>query len=319
MIYGYIRVSTSGQERGTSLSTQRARLKEQGADKIVSETRSGASTDRPELAKLLSKLVKGDTLLVYRFDRLARNTRHLLEIVEDLTARGIEFKSVSENIDTSTPTGKMFLTVMGAIAELERATIKERTEQGYRAYIENGGKVGRRATDQDRLNLAKRLLLEGQRYADVAKQTNIPAKTLYRHFPSREIDRLRDGKLTPKEALSLEKIKPALASQAVIKTSKKHGKAPVKAKDNVTPLPKSEPDSKSSKITPAQARHLRFIAHFESLPHPEQTAILDETAKKITAIKQKQFSQDRAEGVAHKNFDYVFVMAEIMGIAYSKF
>lgn len=224
MIYGYIRVSTSGQERGTSLSTQRARLKEQGADKIVSETRSGASTDRPELAKLLSKLVKGDTLLVYRFDRLARNTRHLLEIVEDLTARGIEFKSVSENIDTSTPTGKMFLTVMGAIAELERATIKERTEQGYRAYIENGGKVGRRATDQDRLNLAKRLLLEGQRYADVAKQTNIPAKTLYRHFPSREIDRLRDEQVvscTPETTKKSENTDLCVASKQMPQTTDK--------------------------------------------------------------------------------------------------
>lgn len=135
MIYGYIRVSTSGQEFGTSLSTQRARLKEQGADKIVSGARTAWSLSDCSLS--LSRA----TRYWFRFDRLARNTRHLLEIVEDLTARGIEFKSVSENIDTSTPISKMFLTVMGAIAELERATIKERTEQGYRAYIENGGRL----------------------------------------------------------------------------------------------------------------------------------------------------------------------------------
>lgn len=193
MIYGYIRVSTQGQERGTSLATQRKKLKEHGADKIISETKSGASIDRPELTGLLSKLSKGDTLLVYRFDRLARNTRHLLEIVEGLEAKGVYFKSVTENIDTNTPMGKMFLTVMGAIAELERATIRERTEQGYRQYIENGGKVGRKMTDPARLSLAKRLLLEGQTYQSVAKQTGVSAKTLYRHFPSRDIDCQKHG------------------------------------------------------------------------------------------------------------------------------
>lgn len=189
-VYGYARVSTANQQRGSSLTTQRMKLKGFGAEKIICETGSGA-IERPKLDKLLSQLQRGDTLLVYRFDRIARNTRHLLEIVDDLVARGIGFKSVSENVDISTPVGKLFLTFMGAIAELERATIKERTEQGYRLYIQQGGKVGRKPIDGNRLRLAKRLLLEGQNYIDVAKQTGISSKTLYRYFPSREMDRIK--------------------------------------------------------------------------------------------------------------------------------
>lgn len=191
-VYGYVRVSTNSQEnKGTSLSTQTKMLKAQGAQKLYKDVKSGASLDRPELQKLLGKLVQGDTLLVCRFDRFARNTKDLLEMVEQLNQKGVVFRSLHENIDTSTPIGKMFITVIGAIAEFERNTILERTKTGRQRYVENGGKLGRKATNQERLDLAKQELIRLGDYETVSQSTKIPKGTLYRLFPAREIDRLR--------------------------------------------------------------------------------------------------------------------------------
>lgn len=181
-IYGYARVSTAGQERGgTSLTTQSEQLTTAGATHIVCEVMSGAVANRPKLDELLGTLQAGDTLLVCRFDRLARSTRHLLDIVDTLNGRGVHFRSLHEQIDTTTPQGKLFLTLMGALGEFERELIKERTQQGIQRYRDNGGLMGRPPIVQDRLALARELLGRGETYTQVAKKTGISRSSLYRH------------------------------------------------------------------------------------------------------------------------------------------
>lgn len=182
-IYGYARVSTAGQGRdGTSLDTQKDQLGRAGATHIVCEVMSGAVANRPKLDELLNTLRAGDTLLVCRFDRLARSTRHLLDIVDTLNGRGVHFKSLHEQIDTTTPQGKLFLTIMGALGEFERDLIKERTQQGIQRYRDNGGLMGRPPIVQDRLDLARELLERGENYTQVAKKTGISRSSLYRYF-----------------------------------------------------------------------------------------------------------------------------------------
>jgi len=133
-LIGYARVSTDDQVHDAQIDELRAA----GCDRIYQEHGSGASRARPVLTKLLGELTTGDVLVVVRLDRLARSVSHLLAVIEDLEARGVHFRSIRDPIDTSTPQGMFSLQVLGAVAQLERALIAERTKAGIKAAKARG-------------------------------------------------------------------------------------------------------------------------------------------------------------------------------------
>jgi DNA invertase Pin-like site-specific DNA recombinase len=140
MIIGYARGSTNDQD----LSSQLDQLKQAGATKIYKEKISGARSDRPELAKLMRLLNYGDVLLVTRLDRLARSTRDLLNVLDAVSNAGAAFKSLSDQwADTTTPHGRLMLTVLGGLAEFERELIRARTGEGRKRAMAAGVKFGR--------------------------------------------------------------------------------------------------------------------------------------------------------------------------------
>ncbi|MBU5230383.1 recombinase family protein [Intestinimonas butyriciproducens] len=143
MKIGYIRVST--QEQNTL--RQEALMESLGVDEVYIDRMSGKNTNRPELQKMMEYVRKGDTVIVESISRFARNTRDLLELVEQLTAKGVEFVSRKEAIDTTTPTGKFMLTVFGAVAELEREYILQRQREGIAIAKEQGKYKGRKPID----------------------------------------------------------------------------------------------------------------------------------------------------------------------------
>ena len=140
MKIGYIRVST--QEQNTM--RQEVLMEALGVDEVYIDRMSGKNTNRPELQKMMEYVRKGDTVIVESISRFARNTRDLLELVEQLTAKGVEFVSKKEAIDTTTPTGKFMLTVFGAVAELEREYILQRQREGIAIAKEQGKYKGRK-------------------------------------------------------------------------------------------------------------------------------------------------------------------------------
>lgn len=139
----YVRVSTVEQNE----ARQKEALEKYQIDKWFEEKVSGKSADRPELQKLLEYVREGDTIYIHDFSRLARNTKDLLEIVEGLEKRGVTLISNKENIDTSTPTGKLMLTMIGAIAEFERQNLLERQREGIAIAKREGKYKGRKAVD----------------------------------------------------------------------------------------------------------------------------------------------------------------------------
>ena len=140
MKIGYIRVST--QEQNTM--RQEVLMEALGVDEVYIDRMSGKNANRPELQKMMEYVRKGDTVIVESISRFARNTRDLLELVEQLTAKGEEFVSKKEAIDTTTPTGKMMLTVFGAVAELEREYILQRQREGIAIAKDQGKYTGRK-------------------------------------------------------------------------------------------------------------------------------------------------------------------------------
>ena len=154
MEIGYARVSTGEQ----TLDLQLDALTKAGCGKIYQETASGAKADRPVLDEVLSYLRKGDTLVVWRLDRLGRSLEHLIETVAALAERGIGFKCLTEQIDTTTPGGKLIFHVFGALAEFERDLIRERTQAGLAGHAP-GDDSGRpkKLTDAKQLDLARTL------------------------------------------------------------------------------------------------------------------------------------------------------------------
>ena len=139
-MFGYARVSTRDQD----FNAQVAELMAAGCAKVYREKASGAKTDRAELAKVISKLEPGDVLVVCRLDRLARSTRDLLNIIEALTQRGAGFKSLKDTwADTTSPHGRLMLTVLGGLAEFERELIRARTGDGRKRAKERGVRFGR--------------------------------------------------------------------------------------------------------------------------------------------------------------------------------
>ena len=177
-IYGYARVSTKDQ----SLASQDAQLRAAGCTKIYAEKISGARSDRPELAKLLKRLDQGDVLIVTRLDRLARSTRDLLNLLDAIGKAGAGFKSLSDAwADTTTPHGRLMLTVLGGLAEFERELIIARTGEGRSRAQARGVKFGRppALTPHQRQEASQRLA-NGEAQADVARSFNVSQATISR-------------------------------------------------------------------------------------------------------------------------------------------
>ncbi|ACD94854.1 recombinase family protein [Trichlorobacter lovleyi] len=175
-IIGYARVSTEGQE----LTAQLEQLNGAGVDKIFKEKASGVKQDRPQLAAMLDHLREGDTVIVCKLDRIARSTKHLLEIVESLEARKVSFKVLNINLDTSTPTGKLMLSMLASIAQFEREMMLERQREGIRLAKDAGRYQGRKATARALSDKALELLAQGKTKQAVADELEIGIASVYR-------------------------------------------------------------------------------------------------------------------------------------------
>ncbi|MBA4143871.1 MAG: recombinase family protein [Nitrosospira sp.] len=181
MKIGYARVSTQEQD----LALQLDALTKEGCEKIFQEKASGAQRDRPELKAALSFMRKGDTLVVWKLDRLARSMKQLIETIESFQGQGIGLKSLQDPIDTSSPSGKLVFHIFAALAEFERGVIRERTTAGLRAARERGRVGGRPPSLSAKdLQVAKAMLKDSNiTVAAVARRLNVAASTLYRHIP----------------------------------------------------------------------------------------------------------------------------------------
>ena len=176
MKYGYARVSTDDQKADLQI----AALKGAGCDPIFTDTASGASSKRPELTRCLEALRAGDTLVVWKLDRLGRSLSHLVTVLSDLQGKGVAFKSLTEAIDTDTPAGRFMGHMLGALAEFERALIIERTQAGLKAAKQRGVKLGRRpALSPEQRQHARALLAQGESPATVARLLKVCRATLY--------------------------------------------------------------------------------------------------------------------------------------------
>ena len=159
MKIGYIRVSTKEQ----NTIRQETLMESLGVDEVYIDRMSGKDTHRPELQKMMAYVRRGDTVIVESISRFARNTRDLLELTEQLTAKGVEFISQKESIDTTTPTGKFMLTVFGAVAELERAYILQRQREGIAIAKEQGKYTGRKPVEHPQFDEVVRRWKRGER------------------------------------------------------------------------------------------------------------------------------------------------------------
>ena len=179
MNIGYARVSTQDQ----NLDLQNDALKAAGCEKIYTDKLSGAKTDRPGLEEILGFIRRGDTLVVWKLDRLGRSLKHLIQVLNTLDERGVYFKSVQESLDTSTPGGKLIFHVFGALAEFERDIIRERTLAGLAAARARGRKGGRpKKLSEKQIVIAKRLLDDPAiSVSEVCKSMGVSRATLYRY------------------------------------------------------------------------------------------------------------------------------------------
>ena len=181
MLIGYARVSTQDQ----NLELQRDALNKAGCKKIFEDKISGARADRPGLVMALEMLREDDTLIVWKLDRLGRSVKQLVGLVSDLQKQGVQFKSLTDSIDTSTPSGRFFFHVMASLAEMERELTIERTRAGLETARKYGRKGGRRPKmTESKIESAKKLLASGIPPKDVAKNLGVSIPTLYRWLPA---------------------------------------------------------------------------------------------------------------------------------------
>src|SRR6266568_4957227 len=171
MLIGYARVSTTDQ----TLHLQKDALEKMGCSKIFTDTASGAKAERKGLEETLQYLREGDTLVVWRLDRLGRSLKHLIETITKLNNRKIGFKSIQENIDTTTSGGKLVFHIFGALAEFERGIIKERTQAGLQAARARGRLGGRpKALNLKKASIALALYMDkNNSITDICKTLNI--------------------------------------------------------------------------------------------------------------------------------------------------
>lgn len=187
MLLGYARVSKSNDQQ---TAPQLRALRDAGCKKIFEESASGGRWDRPELHRLLGQLREGDTLVVWKLDRLSRSLKDLLVILERVEAAGAKFRSLTEAVDTSGPAGRMVMQMLGAFAEFERAMIRERTKAGLREARAKGRTPGRkpRLTAAQEKEIVDAVTSGRKAAAEMARLFNIHPSTV-----SRLIDRARVG------------------------------------------------------------------------------------------------------------------------------
>jgi DNA invertase Pin-like site-specific DNA recombinase len=180
MLIGYARVSKNEQH----LELQLDALNKSGCEQIFTDKITGSKAERKGLQEALSHLRKGDSLVVWRLDRLGRSLKHLIETLTNLHEKGIEFKSLTENIDTSTPTGMLMSHLIGALAEFERNLIRERTNAGLEAARARGHKGGRpKVGETETKQMARKLYADkSNRVKDICKSLRISKATFYRYI-----------------------------------------------------------------------------------------------------------------------------------------
>ena len=182
MKIGYARVSTRDQK----LDLQIDALKKAGCEKIFSDVISGATKDRPNLDKMLEQLRAGDTVVVYKLDRLGRSLRHLVNLINEFMEKGIHFQSLSDNIDTNTTQGKLMFNIMASLAEFERDLIRERTQAGLKAARARGRVGGRPkglSKEAENIAYAAKSLYQERKLSvnEIAKRLGICKTTLYKY------------------------------------------------------------------------------------------------------------------------------------------
>jgi DNA invertase Pin-like site-specific DNA recombinase len=188
---GYARVSTLEQDPALQL----AALEAAGCARVYQEHISSAKAERPELARALDHLRDGDTLVVWRLDRLGRSLKELIGLVEDIQARGAGLCSVTEAMDTGTPGGRLVFHVFAALAEFERALILERTQAGLQAARARGRTGGRppKLTEKDKAAAAALLADPALSVGEVARRLGVSASTLHKAFPGGTARLIRTG------------------------------------------------------------------------------------------------------------------------------
>lgn len=181
MLIGYARVSTQDQ----NLDLQIEALTKAGCKKLFDDKISGRCKERPGLTKALEMLREGDTLVVWKLDRLGRSVKNLVDLVSELHKQGVQFKSLTDAIDTGTPSGRFFFHVMASLAEMERELTVERTRAGLEVARQLGRTGGRKRQMTDsKIESAKKLLANGIPPRDVAKNLGVSIPTLYRWIPA---------------------------------------------------------------------------------------------------------------------------------------
>ena len=178
-LLGYARASKESQ----NLDRQLDALNEYGVDKIFNEKMTGTKKERPELDKLLDRMTEGDTVVIESLTRLGRSTKDLLELIELFNSKGVTLVSLKESIDTNTPTGKLLVTVMSAIAQFERDCIAERTVEGLKAARARGRTGGRPRKSGEAINRALKLYRTGHHsLREIEELTGVKKDTLYRRI-----------------------------------------------------------------------------------------------------------------------------------------
>ncbi|ENS0251721.1 recombinase family protein [Klebsiella pneumoniae] len=180
MLIGYARVSTGDQ----NLDLQKNALVRAECEQIFEDTASGKNSRRPGLRRAIRRLKPGDSLVVWKLDRLGRSVRDLITLVSELQDKGIHFRSLTDSIDTSTPAGRFFFHVMSALAEMERELIVERTRAGLAAAREQGRIGGRRRImTTEVVERCRQMLVNGASRQQVADVTGVGVKTIYKYLP----------------------------------------------------------------------------------------------------------------------------------------
>ncbi len=181
MRIGYARVSTDEQ----SLVLQLDALEDAGCERVFTDQASGAKGGRPGLAEALSHLRADDALVIWKLDRLGRTVKGLVDLVADLQGRGVQFRSLTDGIDTTTPAGRFFFHVMASLAQMERELLAERTHAGLAAARRRGRVGGRkRRMTPGKVESARTLLKGGMSPRDVARDLGVSIPTLYRWVPA---------------------------------------------------------------------------------------------------------------------------------------
>ncbi|WP_366533418.1 recombinase family protein (plasmid) [Carnobacterium maltaromaticum] len=187
MIIGYARVSKEEQ----ILDRQIDQLTEYGIDRMIQEKYTGTKKNRPGMEQLMQTIRSGDTVVVESISRLGRNTLDILNLLQHLEKENVEFISLKEKMDTSTPTGKAMLQMMSVIAELERNLLAERVKEGIHASRRRGTAIGRPKIPQEKLNLAMRMYKSGDySIKEILEATTISQGTLYREINKAKLEQM---------------------------------------------------------------------------------------------------------------------------------